>query len=371
MKICHFIHTPRLSGAEILVYHLAGIQSESGHLVSVVSFAPMQNDYASYAEEMAAKGVTLVFPKRILSRVGRIFFYATVLWRLKKTGVFMHSVLPSIYARLANSIVSGRCMMVSVLHSASQDDFEEPILNLAESVFLPSPDGIIGVSVNSVLNYKRRFGYSGYLASCIENCVCISSVEFSETERSKYRSLLGVGEDVTVFIQVGRIVRFKNQHISLDAVLMYAQRHSCKCVLLFAGLIEDVDYCDELKRMMTALESDLCDVRFLGSRSDVGALLSCADAYLMPSAYEGFSVAYLEALASGLPVFATNIGAFAFSRKMSGVFLANIDEYAEYLSKIDIRIGARYKRDLSLFSPELVAAKYVDFLRMAGVENIV
>jgi len=331
----------------------------------------MQDDYLPYAEEMAARGVSLVFPERVLSRVGRIFFYANVLWHLGNAGVFMHSVLPSIYGRLANLILSGRCVMVSVLHSASQDDFEEPLLDLLERGFLPNPDGVIGVSLNSVLNYKRRFGYIGYPASCIENCVNTSAVAFSQARRLEYRSLFGIGDDVAVFIQVGRIVRFKNQHVSLSGVLNYAIRCNRKCVLFFIGLVEDSDYCDELKRAIAASRVSLCDIRILGSRSDVGALLSCADAYLMPSVYEGFSVAYLEALASGISVFATDISAFRFSNKMSGVTLFNVGEYAECLSKVDVEIGARHERDLSLFSPRAVAAKYSDFLEMANLINII
>jgi glycosyltransferase involved in cell wall biosynthesis len=48
-------------------------------------------------------------------------------------------------------------------------------------------------------------------------------------------------------------------------------------------------------------------VRFLGSRKDVAELLRCADVFAFPSQYEGFPGALVEALATGLPVVASDI----------------------------------------------------------------
>ena len=44
-------------------------------------------------------------------------------------------------------------------------------------------------------------------------------------------------------------------------------------------------------------------VAFLGRRTDINDLLQAMDAFLMPSLYEGFSLAALEAMASGLPIY--------------------------------------------------------------------
>jgi glycosyltransferase involved in cell wall biosynthesis len=48
-------------------------------------------------------------------------------------------------------------------------------------------------------------------------------------------------------------------------------------------------------------------VRFLGSRKDVPNLLRAADVFAFPSHYEGFPGALVEALATGLPVVASDI----------------------------------------------------------------
>jgi len=48
------------------------------------------------------------------------------------------------------------------------------------------------------------------------------------------------------------------------------------------------------------------NVRLLGVRDDVGALLRTSDIFIMPSRYEGLSIAMIEAMASGLPVIASD-----------------------------------------------------------------
>jgi UDP-glucose:(heptosyl)LPS alpha-1,3-glucosyltransferase len=51
--------------------------------------------------------------------------------------------------------------------------------------------------------------------------------------------------------------------------------------------------------------------RFLGPRSDVPRLMAAADVFILPTIYDPFSNACLEALAAGLPVITTSANGFA------------------------------------------------------------
>ena len=64
------------------------------------------------------------------------------------------------------------------------------------------------------------------------------------------------------------------------------------------------------RRQLEKLAADLGvedRVRFLGSRSDIPALLGASDLFVLPSRYEGFPLALLEAMAAEVPVVATRI----------------------------------------------------------------
>jgi len=62
----------------------------------------------------------------------------------------------------------------------------------------------------------------------------------------------------------------------------------------------------ELERVAAA-----AGVRFAGSRSDVAEILRSLDLYVMPSLWEGLSLAMLEAMAAGLPVIISDVGGAA------------------------------------------------------------
>lgn len=63
----------------------------------------------------------------------------------------------------------------------------------------------------------------------------------------------------------------------------------------------------ELERRIAALEVG-ARVRLLGNRRDVKAVIAAADAFCMPSRWEGSPLALHEALAAGRPVVATAVG---------------------------------------------------------------
>ena len=66
------------------------------------------------------------------------------------------------------------------------------------------------------------------------------------------------------------------------------------------------------------------DVRWLGPRSDMPAVYRACDVYLHPSAWEAFSLASLEAAASGLPLLGTRVSGMAevLEEGVNGWFVA-------------------------------------------------
>lgn len=79
------------------------------------------------------------------------------------------------------------------------------------------------------------------------------------------------------------------------------------------------------------------DVFFVGARRDVENIMPSADLFVLPSISEGFPITILEALASGLPVVATNVGGINEVMDSSVGFMvkpSNPHELARAMTKI-------------------------------------
>ena len=132
-------------------------------------------------------------------------------------------------------------------------------------------------------------------AMVLPNAVETAKFAFDADIRREVRQELDV-EDKFVIGMVGRLADQKNYPFALE--IMAKLRHKLPdAVLVAAGNGPDEEMIRGMIRNM-GLESH---VKMLGRRSDVSRLYQGFDLFLMPSLYEGFPVAGVEALASGLP----------------------------------------------------------------------
>ena len=129
----------------------------------------------------------------------------------------------------------------------------------------------------------------------INNGVDCEHFAFSEEKRRRIRDELGLS-DKLVIGHVGRLSRVKNQNKLLD-VFAAVHKERPDSALVMVGSGEDHDPISE------RVKSEFPDrsVILTGARSDSDCLLSAFDVFVMPSLYEGLSVAAVEAQAAGLP----------------------------------------------------------------------
>lgn len=124
---------------------------------------------------------------------------------------------------------------------------------------------------------------------------------------------------------IAHLSNFRPVKNIIGVVQMFAQlRRRMPAKLLMIG---DGPQTTEAFEMAQALGVD-GDVAFLGNREDVPFILSCADAFLLPSYNESFGLAALEAMACGVPVVASKVGGVSelITDGETG-FLVGPDEY--------------------------------------------
>ena len=132
----------------------------------------------------------------------------------------------------------------------------------------------------------------------LPNAVDTARFGFSADARRRTRAALGLGEAFTV----GCAARFDQQKNLPFLLALFAElrRREPDALLLLAGDGEEGPALRAEAGRLGIAET----VRFLGAREDVPALLQAMDAFALPTRYEGFGIALLEAQAAGLPCFA-------------------------------------------------------------------
>lgn len=150
-----------------------------------------------------------------------------------------------------------------------------------------------------ILRYDR---VPAGLIEVIPNSVDLSRSE-SALSRGEARARLGVAESAYVLGTIGRLEEQKGHRFLLDA-LHRLRAEGLAAVLLLVGSGREED---ALKDQVARLGLG-GNVRFLGTRGDLGDLFRAMDLFVMPSLWEGLSLAMLSAMAAGLAVVATDVG---------------------------------------------------------------
>lgn len=165
---------------------------------------------------------------------------------------------------------------------------------------------------------------------------CRAGDKVSESHRRalarEVREEFGIPPEAAVFLNVATVQPGKGQHIAVGA-LELASRSGLELHLILLGRVWDEPYRLRLDAMIA--EKGLRDrVHFAGFRSDVSRFHAAADALVMPSYLEGWSLAISEAVEAGLPVIATDVGGAV--EQLRGTSGQVIPAFTEDLTVVDL-----------------------------------
>lgn len=176
-------------------------------------------------------------------------------------------------------------------------------------------DAITAVSDNLREETYRSFAIEKEI-QVIPNFVDIA--RFHQSDKEHFKKMLAPnGERI-----LAHVSNFRKVKRVEDAVKVFAGvRRELPSKLLMIGDGPERQHAEELSRSLGIYN----DVRFLGKQDQMDEILSIADLFLLPSEYESFGLAALEAMACGVPVISTNAG---------GIPEINVQGRTGYLSDI-------------------------------------
>lgn len=139
-------------------------------------------------------------------------------------------------------------------------------------------------------NMKRK------KAVVLPNAIDTDRFGFDEARRAQMRQELGVEEKLVIGM-VGRLSPEKNHRFALQIMkILHQTVPEARLVVVGNGDTEE-----DVRGLILQYGLEDC-VTMLGRRTDVDSLCQAFDVQILPSIHEGFPVAAVEAMASGLPV---------------------------------------------------------------------
>lgn len=169
---------------------------------------------------------------------------------------------------------------------------------------LHAADRAIVLTPATLEAYWRCYGPDARKAICLPNA--IDPERFAPRPggpAGALRAELGLAPETRLVLMVGRLQPEKDWWTFLETARLVRARSQTPCAFLGAG---SGDQEQALREQVRRQGPD--NVRFLGYRRDIPALLAQTDVFLLTSQREPFGIVVAEAMAAGLPAVATRSG---------------------------------------------------------------
>ncbi|MFL5495790.1 MAG: glycosyltransferase [Gemmatimonadales bacterium] len=297
MRILFLSTSMGMGGADSQLLAAAQELRARGHEVLVVSLTPL-GQMGLQARQLGIPTESLEMRRGIPDPRGLVRLARLVrAWR--PDVVHSHMVHANLMAR-AVRLVAPVPVLVSTIHNIYEGG---RIRMAAYRLTNGLVDHMTSISEAAADRFIRDRIIPKDLLTVVPNGVDPELFQPASTEvRHARRRSLNLGEEF-VWLAVGRFETAKDYPTMLRGFATVHERYP-QAVLLLVGKGSLQVETEALVRELNLASV----VRFLGVRTDVPALTSAADAYVMSSAWEGMPMVLLEAAAGGLPIVTTRVG---------------------------------------------------------------
>lgn len=309
IHLLHLIESLRMGGAEIALLHYIQALGKEDYCHYIYSFGPD----GPIRKKIETLGLKVNFGGRMATIKNPIKFLIG-LWLLVKDLFFFTKVnnIHIIQSHLGQpnqlAILVGRLSGIptfptvhstnSFLDKRSFWDTRIYIIKVVNAIIYRLADRVVTVSPEIKNIIRQRFGLEDYKVVVLKNGII-------EARLSEYQPLLNEFSDkkkILKIVAVGRLIPLKSFDTLIKAVAVIIEQGFYYLSVLIIG---DGEERLQLEKMIYDLKIGEY-VELLGIRDDVMEIMRGADIFVIPSSYEGLSIAMIEAMACGLPVIASD-----------------------------------------------------------------
>jgi glycosyltransferase involved in cell wall biosynthesis len=285
-----------MGGAENQVIALADRFAEQGHQVLLIALTGVPVLKPSHPKVML---VMLGMARTPVSFLRSYICARRILAKFAPDVVHSHMVHANLFCRLLRLTVQMRRLICSAHNSNEGGSARMLAYRLTDRL----ADITTNVSDEAVQSFLLRKAVSHGRIVTMHNGIDAERFKYSNADRVRLRSEMGITSDSQVLLSVGRLCEQKD-YLNLIHAFAYLCKVHNECVLWIVGTGDAPDlYEDEARRLGVGDK-----VRFLGLRRDVPALMSTADIFVLSSAWEGLPLVIGEAMACERVVVSTDAG---------------------------------------------------------------
>jgi len=313
LRVLFICHSRALGGSELYLEQMATRMAREAQVRVVCRPDPVFDVWAGRLAAAGAEIVRVPLPDRAgFARLRREIRWASVVHLTLANRVGTYQVLVTLACRLERRPLVCTHQLARETEDLPLGAVGRRFRALALGTVYGAARRHIAVSADGLELLPRRAGLDARRTLQISNGVDLDrfAKPAPEAREALRRRLLGDAADGAVICcTVARLSAQKGLDVLVDAADVLRRRGGPAVRFLIVGD-------GELREQLTAhiARLDIGDVvRLIGARppDEVPDWLASADVFVLPSHYEGMSLAVMEAMATGLPVIVTRVSGTA------------------------------------------------------------
>lgn len=317
MKIIQIIPLLDLAGAETMCENLTNSLIKLGHEVIVISLY----DYHSIiTERMEKNGIKIIYLNKKSGLDLSLTIKLVKIFKEYKPDIVHSHLYASKYAHVAASIcgVPGK---VYTIHNIAKNEAGK--MNRTFNRFLLKHCHVVPVSLSKEIQksvvdeYNINFKDTPVIFNGVSMEKCHIKNDYTGNKK---------------ILHIGRFSAQKNHEVLVKAFSTVVNRgHDVSLYLYGQGELEE-----SIKELVKNLHMDK-KIFFCGLTDDVYSVMESTDIFVLPSLFEGMPMTLIEAMGTGMPILASNVGGIPdmIENEKSGLLCEpTVEEVAAGLEKL-------------------------------------
>lgn len=304
MKILHIVGDSKFGGGSVVILRLAQKAKELGWEVDILTTDPVfqnilkENDIRTVNLEVIWRNI------RILRDIKGLYRLYKFLRNNRYDIVHTHTSKAGFIGRLAAKL-AGIPIIIHTAHGfAFHEDSNFLVLHfivLLEKIASHWCDKIVTVS-----NFHKEWALKLGIGNVNKVVAIPNGIPFGRViptrSWAEMRKDLGLSNNEFVILSIGRLAPQKGLEFLIRAIPFLDKKlNNYKVLIVGDGPLRD--YLKDLSKKLDVEDK----IIFLGFKADIGDILNISDVVVLPSLWEGLSIALLEAMAAGKPIITTAI----------------------------------------------------------------